>query len=108
MNRAVADYYGSRNTRLHFPMRKAAKDKQLDCWIPLIPSISIIHTIFSICVNTTWHHNITLQLKYLFIRLRGARYYKHGSHDPTLRAYKSKHMRKLNMSEYRHLQMKKA
>ena len=36
------------------------------------------------------------------------RYYKHGSHDPTFRAYKSKHMRKLNMSEYRHLQMKKA
>ena len=50
----------------------------------------------------------TLQLKYLFNRLRGVRYYKHGSHDPTFRAYKSKHMRKLNMSEYRHLQMKKA
>ena len=41
-------------------------------------------------------------------RLRGARYYKHGSHDPTIRAYKSKHKRKLNMSEYRHLQMKRA
>ena len=27
----------------------------------------------------------------------------HGSLDPTFRAYKSKHMRKLNMSEYRHL-----
>ena len=50
---------------------------------------------------------MTLQLKYLFNRLRGARYYKHGSHDPTIRAYKSKHTRKLNMSEYRHLQMKK-
>ena len=44
----------------------------------------------------------------LFNKLRGARYYKHGSHDPTFRSYKSKHMRKLNMSEYRHLQMKKA
>ena len=42
-----------------------------------------------------------------FNRLRGARYYKHGSHDPTIIAYKSKHVRKLNMSEYRHLQMKK-
>ena len=52
-------------------------------------------------------HNSTTQSIY-FIRLRGARYYKHGSHDPTFRAYKSKHMRKLNMSEYRHLQMKKA
>ena len=31
-----------------------------------------------------------------------------GSHDPTFRAYKAKHMRKLNMSEYRQLQMKKA
>src|SRR3954465_13800199 len=96
------------STRLHFPIREAAKDKQLDSRIPHIASISIIHTICSIWVNTTWHHNKTLRLKYLFIRLRGARYYKHGSHDPTLRAYKSKHKRKLNTSEYRHLQMKKA
>ena len=51
---------------------------------------------------------MTLQPKYLFNRLQGARYYKHGSHDPTFKAYKSKHKRKLNMSEYRHLQMKKA
>ena len=51
---------------------------------------------------------MTLQLKYLFIRLRGARYYKQGSHDPTFRAYKSKHMWKFNMFEYIHLQMKKA
>ena len=98
----------SGDTRLHFPIREAAKDKQLDCRIPHIPSISIIHTICSICVNTTWHHNITLQLKYLFIRLRGARYYKHGSHDPTFGAYKSKYIRKLNLSEYRQLKMKKA
>src|SRR3990170_5903566 len=77
------------STRLHFPIREATKDKQLDCRIPHIPSISIIHTICSICVNTTWHHNITLRLKYLFIRLRGAKYYKHGSHDATYRAYKS-------------------
>src|SRR5512146_3205887 len=54
----------SGSTRLHFPIREATKDKQLDCQIPHIPSISIIHTICSICVNTTWHHNITLQLKY--------------------------------------------
>ena len=45
--------------------------------------------------------------QFLFNSLRGARYYKHGSHDPRFRAYKSKHKRKLNMSEYRHLQMKK-
>src|SRR3954465_6110351 len=96
------------NTRLHFPIREAAEDKQLDCRIPHIPSISIIHTICSICVNTTWHHNKTLRLKYLFIRLRSARYYKHGSHDPPFRAYKSKHMRKVNMSGYRHQQIKKA
>ena len=31
-----------------------------------------------------------------------------GLMTPTYRAHKSKHMRKLNMSEYRHLQMKKA
>ena len=94
-------------TRLHFPIREATKDKQLDSQIPHIPSISIIHTICSICAI---QHGITTRLydsEYLFIRLRGARYIKHGSHDPTFRAYKSKHMQKLNMSEYRHLQMKK-
>ena len=51
---------------------------------------------------------MTLQLKYLFNRLRGARYYKHESHDLTFKAYKSKHKRKLNMFEYSHLEMKKA
>ena len=51
---------------------------------------------------------MTLQLKYLFNRLQGARYYKHGSLDPAFRAYKSKHKRKLNMSENRQLKMKKA
>ena len=55
--------------------------------------------------NMASQHNSTTQV---FIRLRGARYYKHGSHDPTIIAYKSKHMRKLNMSEYKLLQMKKA
>ena len=56
--------------------------------------------------NMASQHDSTTQV--LFNRLRGARYYKHGSHDPTIRAYKSKHKRKLNMSDYRHLQMKKA
>ena len=77
------------STGLDFPIREATKDKQLDCRIPHIPSISIIHTICSICADTTWHHNKTLRLRALFIRPRRARYYKHGSHDPTLRAYKS-------------------
>ena len=53
----------SGSTRRHFPIREATKDKQLGCRIPHIPSISIIHTICSICVNTTWHHNKTLRLK---------------------------------------------
>ena len=56
--------------------------------------------------NMASQHDSTTQV--LFNRLRGARYYKHESHDPTFRAYKSKHKRKLNMSEYIHLQMKKA
>ena len=86
----------SGSTRRLFPIRETTKNKQLDCWIPHIPSISNIHTICSICANTTWHHNMTLRLKYLFNRLRGARYYKHRSHDPTFRAYKSKHKRKLS------------
>ena len=96
------------STRLHFPIREATKDKELGCRIPHIPSISIIHIIYSICAI---QHGITTRLydlEYLFIRLRGARYYKHGSPDPTFRAYKSKHKQKLNLSEYRQLQMKKA
>ena len=97
------------NTRRHFPVREATKDKQLDSQIPHIPSISITYTQYARYVQI--QHGITTKLydsKYLFNRLRGARYYKHGSHDPTIIAYKSKHMRKLNMSENRHLQMKKA
>ena len=97
------------NTRSHFPVREATKDKQLDGQIPHIPSISITYTQYARYVQI--QHGITTRLydsEYLFIRLRRARYYKHGSHDPTFRAYKSKHMRKLNMSEYRHLQMEKA
>ena len=99
----------SGNTRRHFPVREATKDKQLDNQIPHILSISIKYTQYARYVQI--QHGITTRLydsEYLFIRLRRARYYKHGSHDPTFRAYKSKHMRKLNMSEYRHLQMKKA
>ena len=56
--------------------------------------------------NMASQHDSTTQV--LYNMLRGARYYKHRSLDPAFRAYKSKHMRKLNMSEYRHLQMKKA
>ena len=97
------------NTRRHFPVREATKDKQVDGQIPHIPSISITFTQYARYVQiqhgiTTWLYNSSI----LIIRLRGARYYKHGSHDPTFRAYKSKHMWKLNMSKYRHLQMKKA
>ena len=98
----------SGNTRRHFPVREATKDKQLDGQIPHIPSISITYTQYARYVQI--QHGITTWLydsSNLFNRLRGARYYKHGSHDPTIRAYKSKHMWKLNMSEYRHLEMKR-
>ena len=44
--------------------------------------------------NMASQHDSMTQV--LFNRLRGARYYKHGSHDPTFRAYKSKHKRKLS------------
>ena len=98
----------SGNTRRHFPVREATKDKQLDSQIPHISSISITYTQYAQYVQiqhgiTTWLYDSSI----LFNRLRGARYYKHGSHDPTLRAYKSKHKRKLNMSEHKHLQMKR-
>ena len=91
------------STRLHFPIGEATKDKQLGYRIPHIPSISIIHTICSICANTTCITTRLYDSEYLFLRLRGARNYKHGSHDPTIIAYKSKHMRKLNMSRLRSL-----
>ena len=60
----------SGNTRRHFPVREATKDKQLDSQIPHIPSISIIHTICSICANTTKHHiNITANARRTFIEV---------------------------------------
>ena len=80
----------SGNTRRHFPVREATKDKQLDSQIPHIPSISTRYTQYARYVQI--QHGITTWLydsSNLFIRLRGARYYKHGSHDPTIVAYKS-------------------
>ena len=56
--------------------------------------------------NMASQHDSTTQV--LFNRLRRVRFYIHGSLDPAFRAYRLKHKRKLNMSEYRHLEMKKA
>ena len=87
----------SGSTRRHFPVREATKDKHLDSQIPHIPSISITYTQYARYVQI--QHGITTWLydsSNLFNRLRGARYYKHGSHDPTIRAYQSKHKRKLS------------
>ena len=78
------------NTRRHFPVREATKGKQLDSQIPHIPSISITYTQYARYVQI--QHGITTRLydsEYLFIRLRRARYYKHGSLDPAFRAYNS-------------------
>ena len=36
------------------------------------------------------------------------KYYNHGYHDPIFRAYNQKHRWKLNMSEYRQLQINRA
>ena len=47
----------SGNTRRHFPVRKATKDKQLGCQIPHIPSISITYTQYARYVQI--HHGIT-------------------------------------------------
>ena len=79
----------SGSTRRHFPVREATKDKQLDSQIPHIPSISITYTHYARYVQI--QHGITTKLydsKYLFIRLQGARYYKHGYHDPAFKSYK--------------------
>ena len=80
----------SGSTRRHFPVREATKDKKLGCRIPHIPRISITYTQYARYVQiqhgiTTWLYDSSS----LFNRLRGARYYKHGSHDPAFRAHKS-------------------
>ena len=51
---------------------------------------------------------MTLQLKYFIQQAPRSEILQTWVYDSTFRAYKSKHKRKLNMSEYRHLQMKKA
>ena len=48
------------NTRRHFPVREATKDKQLDSQIPHIPSISITYTQYARYVQT--QHGITTWL----------------------------------------------
>ena len=99
----------SGRTRRHFPVREATKDKQLDGQIPHIPSISITYTQYARYVQI--QHGITTRLyesEYLFIRLQGAKYYKHGLMTQHTEHTSNKHMRKLNLSEYRQLQMKKA
>ena len=50
------------NTRRHFPVREATKDKQLDSQIPHIPSISTTYTQYARYVQiqhgiTTWLYN---------------------------------------------------
>ena len=50
----------SGNTRRHFPVREATKDKQLDSQIPHIPSISITYTQYARYVQT--QHGITTWL----------------------------------------------
>ncbi|VAH91629.1 unnamed protein product [Triticum turgidum subsp. durum] len=75
-------------------------EERLTLWVDELVSVYKFNAITG-CSRTS-------NMMGIWCRLRGVRYYKHGSHDPTFRAYKSKHMRKLNMSEYRHLQMKKA
>ena len=55
----------SGNTRRHFPVREATKDKQLDSQIPHIPSISITYTQYARYVQiqhgiTTWLYNSSI------------------------------------------------
>ena len=55
----------SGNTRRHFPVREATKDKQLDSQIPHIPSILITYTQYARYVQiqhgiTTWLYNSSI------------------------------------------------
>ena len=53
------------NTRRHFPVREATKDKQLDSQIPHIPSISITYTQYARYMQiqhgiTTWLYDSSI------------------------------------------------
>ena len=56
--------------------------------------------------NMASQHNSTTQV--LFITLRGAKILQTWVSWPNIQSIQVKHMRKLNMSEYSHLQMEKA
>ena len=98
----------SGSTRRHFPIREATKNKQLDFRIPHIPSISESYTRYARYVQV--QHGITTKLYDPSI-------YTFGSEEPDITNMglmtqhsshtSNKHKRKLNMSEYRQLQMKR-
>ena len=96
------------STRRHFLVREATKHKQLGCRIPHIPSISN-HTnnILDMCkYNMASQQNSTTQSIYSLgseqpdITNMGLMT-QHSSHTS------NKHKRKLNLSEYKQLQMKR-
>ena len=85
------------NTRRHFPIREATKDKQLDGQIPHIPSISITYTQYARYVqyNMASQNDSMTQVVYS-IGSEERDITNMGLMTPTLRAYKSKHKRKLS------------
>ena len=99
----------SGNTRRHFPVREATKDKQLDRSDPThTKHFNHTHNMLDMCkYNMASQHNSTTQSIYSLgseerdITNMGLMT-QHTEHT------NNKHMRKLNLSEYRALQMKKA
>ena len=49
------------STKRHFPVWSTTQGTQLGVESHTYQCIANIHTICTICVDTTWHHNITLQ-----------------------------------------------
>ena len=92
------------STKRHFPVKITTKGTQLGVESHTYQCISNIHAICTICVDTTWHHNITLWLKYSLMTHKsqhnvilqtGGHMTQHSS-DTSIK-------RKQNMSGYRHL-----
>ena len=98
------------STRLHFPIREATKDKQLDSQIPHIPSIWIAYTQYAWYVQiqhgiTTWLYNSSTLFKSLKsihnIHTDTGHTTQHSSHT-IIQANSGS-----NLSEYRHLENKR-
>ena len=87
-----------RSTKRHFPVKSTTKGTQLGVESHTYNAFHNIHTICTICVDTTWHHNITLWLK-LLLRTHKNQHsmiLQTGVSWPNIQSIQIKHKRKLS------------